>query len=425
MTAWKDGLTVTLWMWNYDVEMKRLRNISALFAVLTMFSCTDRAYTGVIEGEYDDAADAAPVPVLVGVGDASRSNDVSRSKGTKGSGAMDSEDGHKFSETYMYVYAFNRTKEAPFTSVSSSDAASCLIDATTDGSRSLAGRRAYLDADESFLIWPDASGESYYPAGTDAYDFYAYFTDDYVPSHISRYDDRIVMPVEIDGARDIMSGRAVYDASSVDPALTETEKALIGQRAFSAYCARRGVNPVLHFRHHLARLRFEIYPATDDAYTVYLNSIKVSSRHSGSFTAVARNAEDEGIDFSASSYSMLELCEADGSPLKQMTYHPKQDADFNAAVYERPAVQVGGSLLVAPDSSYEAMIEIFEDKGQGYSGASELHISSASGFLPGQQYVVRIAVYGMMKTEIRVQAEPWGTGGRIILDNEDKYTPAT
>ena len=34
-----------------------------------LLSCADRAWVGVVEGEYDDSEDLLPVPVLVGVGD--------------------------------------------------------------------------------------------------------------------------------------------------------------------------------------------------------------------------------------------------------------------------------------------------------------------------------------------------------------------
>ena len=107
-----------------------------------------------------------------------------------------------------------------------------------------------------------------------------------------RSADRIEIPVEIDGARDIMSGRAVLSNEALPDYFSETEKHLLKQRAFSAYTARRGVNPVLNFRHHLTRLRFEIYPTSEESHKVVINSIGVKSRYSGNFTAVARSEED-------------------------------------------------------------------------------------------------------------------------------------
>ncbi|MDY4917574.1 MAG: hypothetical protein SO114_07945 [Candidatus Cryptobacteroides sp.] len=382
-------------------------------AALLLPSCADRAWVGVVDGEYDDSEDAFPVPVLVGVGDPSS---------TKGTGAVDADEGHPFMDVNLYVYAFNSTTRAPFTAKAASDSKSCLIDGSLDYPFSNEGRKAFFNGSDIYVDWPDASSLTYYPVGnTDAYDFYAYFTDDYQPSRVMRSADRIEIPVEIDGARDIMSGRAVLSNEALPDYFSETEKHLLKQRAFSAYTARRGVNPVLNFRHHLTRLRFEIYPTSEESHKVVINSIGVKSRYSGNFTAVARSEEDEGIDFSSSSYKWLYLPEADGSSLKRDTYHTLEGANLNLPLYERQAVQVGGTILVAPDSDYEAEVELFDYRGGGHSGKSAIDISGD--FLPGHQYVVRIAVYGLLEPQVTVQLEPWGTGGHIIIDNEDNFTP--
>ena len=90
-------------------------------------------------------------------------------------------------------------------------------------------------------------------------------------------------------------------------------------------------------------------------------------------------------------------------------------------LYERPHVQVGGSLLVAPDTEYEdKQWKVKEVKGQTYHTKSSFTIRSASGFQAGSQYVVRLSIYGMMDIRPNVEVEPWGTGGSIILDEEDK-----
>lgn len=380
-----------------------------------LLSCADRAWVGVVEGEYDDSEDLLPVPVLVGVGDPDQ---------TRGSGAVDADEGHPFMDVDLYVYAFNRSTEAPFTSIARTNPSDCIIDASLDTPGSRAGRKAHFNGTDLYVDWVDAASSTYYPTGSqDSYDFYAYFLDDSPASSVTRYADKVTMQVEIDGARDIMSGRAVFSEISLPSSFSDTEKALLRQRAFSAYTARRGVNPVLTFRHHLTRLRFEIYPSSEDAHTVMINSIRVKSRHTGIFTAVARNEEDEGLDFSRSDYSWLYLPEADGSTLKRDTYHTIEGSDLSLPIYQRQKVQVGGTLLVAPDQSYETEVELFEAKGDGYEGFSLLQLSSPEGFLPGHQYVVRIAIYGMLKPQIQVEMEPWGTGGRFILDDEDKYTP--
>ena len=75
-------------------------------------------------------------------------------------------------------------------------------------------------------------------------------------------------------------------------------------------------------------------------------------------------------------------------------------------------------MLVAPDSDYEAEVEFFDQKGNGHSGKSVLNLKGT--FLPGHQYLVRIAIYGLLEPQVSVNLEEWGTGGYFILDNEDK-----
>ena len=130
-----------------------------------LLSCADRAWVGVVEGEYDDSEDLLPVPVLVGVGDPDQ---------TKGTGAMDADEGHPFKEVDVYVYAFNRSSAASFTKLANSSPNDCLIDASLDSPGSRAGRKAHFNGTDLYVDWVNASASTYYPAGTtDAYDNYA------------------------------------------------------------------------------------------------------------------------------------------------------------------------------------------------------------------------------------------------------------
>ena len=240
---------------------------------------------------------------------------------------------------------------------------------------------------------------------------------------MKRYNDKITIPVTIDGSTDLMSGKAPFRESVFKGSLySDSEKELIRKYSFSSYTARRNINPQLEFKHHLTRLRFELYPASDGANSVMVNSISVKSKTRGVFTVVSRNDSERGVDFSQdANYRPLFLAEADGSALIQDKYHTDYNGDFSQALYERPYVQVGGSLLVAPDTEYEVSLGMKEIRGQSYQTSSTFTIRSSAGFVEGRQYVVRLAIYGMMDVRPSVEVEPWGTGGSIILDEEDKY----
>lgn len=391
------------------------KNVLILLSMLMLTSCTDKSWRGVSGGDSDD--DDSRMPVLIGMGDG-----VSYTKGT---GAVDDNDGREWRDVDVYVYAFR--KDAPFTepAVSGDD---CLIDGTVDDSGNLAGRRATYSSTDEYLIWADSNEEIYYPQGKTNYDFYAYYIDDMsIPrASIERSHDRISFPVTIDGSTDLMTGRAVVsDASFRNSNFSAEEKEMLKRYAFSSYTAKRGITPMLEFRHHLTRIRFEMYPAADMSNTVIINSIKVKAKTTGTFVAVSRDDAATGVDFpSTSTMDWLELAEADGSPLKQDEYHTtdkKEEVDFSKPLYERPHVQVGGSLLLSPDAEYEVELGLKELKGIGHTGKTPFSISRDGGFKAGHQYVVRLGIYGMMEIRPVVEIEPWGTGGRITVDEEDDF----
>lgn len=392
--------------------MKKARLISAL---LVLFASCQNSWRGVTDGDFDDFGGGDPVPVLVGVGNSGLPY-------TRGSGAVDDADGRQWADVNIYVYAFNRDGSSFASTAVSGNG--CLIDASVDNSRWTAGRKAYYDGSDGYLTWADSDKEVYYPNGREIYDFYAYYIDNLnIPqTAVQRSKDKITLPVTIDGSMDLMTGKApLKDDVFKGTLYSETEKSLIRKYAFSSYTARRNINPRLEFVHHLTRLRFEIYPASDGSNTVMVNSITVKSKTSGTFTVVSRDESKLGVDFSSDkNYRELILRERDGSALKQDTYHTDYQGDFTDVLYERPHVQVGGSLLVAPDTEYEVNMEMKEVKGQTYHTKSSFSIRSASGFQAGSQYVVRLSIYGMMDIRPNVEVEPWGTGGSIILDEEDK-----
>ena len=386
-----------------------------LSALLSAASCTDNSWRGVSDSDYDDYDNGIPVPVVVGVGDSGTSY-------TKGSGAIDNEDGRPWKDANVYVYAFRQDGDS-FARLARASGNDCLIDASLDSASERGGRRAWYSGADEYLTWADSEADVYYPSGKETYDFYAYYIDNLrIPdSSVTRTADCIKFPVTIDGSTDIMTGRAKFSDTMFDGTqFSEIEKGMIRKYAFSSYTARRNINPILEFSHHLARLRFEMYPASDKANTVIVNSITVKSRTSGVFTAVSRDSDAVGVDFSSDrNPKALSLAEADGSALLQNRYHTDYAGDFSEALYERPHVQVGGTLLVAPDSGYEVEITMLEAKGRDYRTSTSFKLSVAGGFAAGRQYAVRLAIYGMMDVRPAVKLEPWGTGGGVRLDEED------
>ena len=81
---------------------------------------------------------------------------------------------------------------------------------------------------------------------------------------------------------------------------------------------------------------------------------------------------------------------------------------------------------MAPDTQYEAHIYL-KERGKGnssmvYTYENVVPITCNEGvFEAGKQYTVRIGVYGMMEVDVGVEIVPWGYGGSITIDQEDRY----
>ena len=88
------------------------------------------------------------------------------------------------------------------------------------------------------------------------YNFFAYYLDDWM-GECHREKDHIYYDVELDGRRDFMSAMADPEAQKDKYEGNPYCDKILG-RAFSAYSANHGLNPVFQFEHHLVLLRFVV-----------------------------------------------------------------------------------------------------------------------------------------------------------------------
>lgn len=388
----------------------------AAAGMLMLFSCTDKSYRGSADTQFSPEESRL---VIMSVGNTD--NII-----LKGSGAIENGDYDVWDGKPIYVYAFKRDLMTSFAATSMDDSESCLIDASRDELGSLAGKRAKVGMLDAYVVWDGIEKAVYYHPGNYPYDFYAYYIDNMeVPSEqISRTDDSVSFPVEIDGSTDFMSAKAeLTEEQLYRQDFTDEERFDIINYAYSAYTAALDIHPVVYFKHLLTRLSFDIYPGREEANNVYIDSIKVLSRTAATFTVAHKQDSRLGLDFSGSDVrSPLWLAEPDGTRLRPGTYHTDYTGDFSeASIYDRDSVRVGGSLLVAPDTGYELHIYMTEIKNgvksQPFEAMVELENSSGI-FNPGEHYVVRLGIYGLYDVEFDAKLVPWTDGGSIIIDND-------
>ena len=303
-------------MWIYKSMMERGQTYIGVrqvlwvgLCMLLLCGCSRGTYVGELP-EDDDAPLTENIPIVLGFGVSSF--DIL----TRGSGAVESGTNLEFwKNAKFYVYAFNKNVETDL-SVRWSEANEdiCLLDAnrlSEDGGQSSShGKEVRVKVDNSNLMpfFPDdktGSQDIYYNMKhTDwPYNFFAYYLDDLDLTQLQcvREKNRIYYDVELDGRRDFMS-------SVANPKLQEDKyannpyKQKIMDRAYSAYSASHGLNPVFSFQHHLVRLRFVIcrpeeggsVPSINESLVV--KKVSVKSKVRGRFTVAANDidADDAG-----------------------------------------------------------------------------------------------------------------------------------
>jgi len=167
----------------------------------------------------------------------------------------------------------------------------------------------YYDATTPADGTDDRVRYKYYPV-TGNFDFWGYYRDDAGNTAPSIGATEVTVPFKIDGSQDLMVAKAELTADQNDntnPTYAKWYEAGVDQtRYYSAYAARRSIQPNMTFKHLLTRLTFSIIagneqargfkestPGADDwalpttgVYDgVFVRSIKVRSKFSGNIIA--------------------------------------------------------------------------------------------------------------------------------------------
>lgn len=460
-------------MWIYKSMMERGQTYIGVrqvlwvgLCMLLLCGCSRGTYVGELP-EDDDAPLTENIPIVLGFGVSSF--DIL----TRGSGAVESGTNLEFwKNAKFYVYAFNKNVETDL-SVRWSEANEdiCLLDAnrlSEDGGQSSShGKEVRVKVDNSNLMpfFPDdktGSQDIYYNMKhTDwPYNFFAYYLDDLDLTQLQcvREKNRIYYDVELDGRRDFMS-------SVANPKLQEDKyannpyKQKIMDRAYSAYSASHGLNPVFSFQHHLVRLRFVIcrpeeggsVPSINESLVV--KKVSVKSKVRGRFTVAVNDIDADdagkphvGLSFNREDYASEEayansedyLCllkkngEEIGSDGWCRVIDCKKYSELSAEDKKKPSFlgkedendNSGASLLLAPATTYSARIFLDEDKssdpGHGFVDV-DLEPGGGAGFVAGGAYVIYLTINSLSDIKPNVEIGEWTPGGETILDPDGEF----
>ena len=281
-------------------------------------------------------------------------------------------------------------------------------------------------AADNGIVVNNADGKPFYYVGNYTYDFYGYYVDDLVA--VPQADaDGVYLNLELTGGEDVMLAKAV-PATDVqkakDNGVFKGDATWKDGYAYSAYAARRGVQPSLTFKHQLVRFTFQITSGSvfEDGNPLYIKEIKMSARNSAKLYVAGNKTGWDDIDAGTAD---LSLCSLDGDQLVPMAAFEVPSADVNAL-----PVSVGESLMVIPneasaDDSY-ALSLVMEQAGTDITYPVDVKFSKVTNAVDGQtqftagySYRVTIKVYGLEKVEISAELEPWVPGGDISIDTDD------
>ena len=313
----------------------------------------------------------------------------------------------------------------------------------------------------------------YYPTTNTAFDFWGYRLDDankatgiedqegtdskvavtsgqFVPYTSG---DSLLIGFKIDGTQDIMAGKAV-------PTEEEITKCGGENNIYSAFAARREVQPNIKFEHLLSRLNLQVLDGkktetTDPDKAVKVTGITVKSKATGKLVIAYKGAaafenvsdqlivdKDADTEKDAALLKELEVKQrADGAPLTQNleALEPVTPKWNNGMAM---ATQVGEALLAIPADKYEITINLkqkvqvkgdklnpqegdFEEKPYTYTADLKNTVNPEKGFEPGYSYNVTITVYGLSEIVITTTLTPWKDGGNIEMNPEDETFGAT
>lgn len=302
---------------------------------------------------------------------------------------------------------------------------------------------------------------AYYPVSGN-YDFWGYRVDDAVAGTpavktVNDAGDEVaadqatkrVVDITIDGSQDIMAGKAAPSEAEV------TALGNYGENFYSAYAARKGVQPNITFNHLLTRFTFEVragskatagLPAGGNTDAVKVTGVSVDSKTTGTLTVAYTGATKEAAE--------LLTFTGDASPLT-LKQRDEALADNNAALVALEPVsltwtddaatigdviKVGEALLVAPgQTEYPLTIALSQDVLQKVGETkvtmpleqkATIKMDGVKAFEPGKSYKVTITVYGLEEIKVTATLVPWVDGGSIDIDddrnpNEGTYTEPT
>ena len=411
--------------------------LSMATAILLMMPACNSSYPGIEyepnpddqpSNEEDITVEKTPIKIYT---DTPGFFSITNGTKTRGTGAFEEGDIVKYLNTTFHVFAFrtgvgedgtggqppltepvNLQRSAYSTNKSQADPdnRSCLLDGEDynigmpfkfipdENSQELKSLQAQVD-------YPLYYSGSYQDVG---YSFFGYHIDDFEPTaaNTHRNDSEIYYDIDIDGSRDILLGYAEPlkkedfkndEATNIKGAYAdlklsneEVDRILEMHGGYSSYSGHRLVNPIIKMKHQLTRLK--------DKYAEDADEIWLSEAADEVGKPCPGHLRDEGYTVQWEDYM------------------------YDVPALQRPMTQIGSSLMLAPCKTYDLYLTYTFTKANGEvkhfkahyviqapknDGLSYDPTTGTNMFMPGIQYNIKIAVFGLQDIQISAAVSGW------------------
>ena len=306
--------------------MKKYHLLAAV-AFVALAACTKNGQTNVPEIT-DPLEDGTPVPVLFSA--------VSPSTGVqvKSVGAVDK----AWSGQELKIYGYDRTV-TDFSDEAFIDNVSATAPAD--------GNKGVIE-----VLNNAAQNEPFYYVTGKYYDFYGYRIDDAATGEPVKTPTSVSVPFELKGSQDLMLAKA--DQQTDIDAAGKTDE-VNADKAYSAFAARRGVQPNLLFKHQLTRFTFEIVAGSEAGSDIYVTNVKIASKYKGSLGVVGQN---RGLVDVAEETAELALMKKVDNGVQALT-EVKPEAYVEGKTNHKA---IGESIMVIPgETSYKLYVSTRQD----------------------------------------------------------------
>lgn len=367
---------------------------------------------------------------------------------TKASGFVD-----EWNEQELKIYGFPRTRATESDPLSTDYATPFIDNVSAKAPKKGEGEDPVLKG--KIDVWkvqpsgtPATGGEYYYYEGTKTYDFFGYYADGATTVDPTKTATGVTVPVTITGGEDIMVASAsVTDAvaaAKVADNQWETKNDTWNDKyAFSAYAARRGVHPILKFKHLLTQLKFTVTPGGNlEANKLYIKSIKLANVSNTATLTVA--GETLGFSEWGAADQALSVVHAYGETNTTLdSQNAGKGVDVPASTPTPTPTAVGAPIMPFEATEFKILIQLSQNgidedpapieqtlnmtkvlvkdatgKIPGQEGYSTTYGSETDKFEAGKAYTINFVLYGLEKVDITAELTDWAEGGQIEIDTD-------